>query len=527
MQYGLFTFRLLPFVPLFLSSCSLSLKPRPDTLYLNIRSQVMNLDPLYARNQHLVWLTQQLFQTLFTIDTNGNLIPSFARDYVYDPVKKRVTIHLPKQVPLPPNPYQKVLTIHDVVFTLTRLADPEWASPGSWILLNYVIGADSFYQRATNEIRGIKAIDDTTLQIWLKKPFPYFPYLLTLAYTAVVPKQAVLALGKEFGKMPVGSGIFQIKKWVVNRRLILEKNPTHQKPLSFRYISIDFVQDAFSEVIAFLQGSYDLLFSIEPDYLPLLRQKMGQKSFALLPLPELGVEYVAAHTEKVPLLVRKALSCAIDRETLCRYVREGKDLPAIAGLIPTPLIPDSVNLTPLVYDPTKATEWLRKTKPSQCTLYCSPNRQTLAAYLQGAWEKVGLTVVIEVLESQTSRMKAHKGELSLWLASWLADYPHSENFWMLFLSENLPPHGPNLTRFSHPTYDSLYYRFLEKGSRECYSQLDSVWKVHLPAIPLFFYQQWIAVGPRIRKLPKISNTLVLPLHEVELVLTPQAEKSIL
>ncbi|MBT6364963.1 MAG: ABC transporter substrate-binding protein, partial [Bacteroidetes bacterium] len=46
--------------------------------------------------------------------------------------------------------------------------------------------------------------------------------------------------------------------------------------------------------------------------------------------------------------------------------------------------------------------------------------------------------------------------LDFFRASWIADYPDAANYLMLFTTEMKAPNGPNYSRYSSATFDSIY-----------------------------------------------------------------------
>jgi len=75
-------------------------------------------------------------------------------------------------------------------------------------------------------------------------------------------------------------------------------------------------------------------------------------------------------------------------------------------------------------------------------------------------------------------------------ASWIADYPDSQNFLSLFYSKNLAPNGPNYTHFKNDYYDLLFLKMMEESSKKVRdklsSKLDSLIIQEAPIVPLYY-----------------------------------------
>jgi peptide/nickel transport system substrate-binding protein len=82
------------------------------------------------------------------------------------------------------------------------------------------------------------------------------------------------------------------------------------------------------------------------------------------------------------------------------------------------------------------------------------------------------------------------GELDIFRASWVADYPDAENYLSLFYSPNFTPNGPNYTHYKNVVFDSLYVKaqqISEINERKIlYTQMDSIIIADAPIVPLFY-----------------------------------------
>ena len=82
------------------------------------------------------------------------------------------------------------------------------------------------------------------------------------------------------------------------------------------------------------------------------------------------------------------------------------------------------------------------------------------------------------------------GELDIFRASWVADYPDAENYLSLFYSPNFTPNGPNYTHYKNITFDSLYVaaqRISDIEQRKyLYTKMDSIVIADAPIVPLYY-----------------------------------------
>ncbi|MGZ3709839.1 MAG: ABC transporter substrate-binding protein, partial [Bdellovibrionota bacterium] len=185
----------------------------------------------------------------------------------------------------------------DMIYGFKRLALPSLDSQGWWILDGKVKGINEFHDKLgkadkkdlekimDEEVEGLKALDDYTIQIKLLKPYPQLQYALAMGFASPVAREAVAAYADEKGNLtnnPVGTGPFIMKRWDHNRKVVLEKNPNFRtelypskadpefvkrgmladagKPLPFvDRIDIDIIKEDQPRWLSFLDGKQDTI----------------------------------------------------------------------------------------------------------------------------------------------------------------------------------------------------------------------------------------------------------------------------
>ncbi len=502
---------------------------RTFSLHFALPSAITTIDPIYASSQYRIWLTQQIFETLLTLDTNLHIRPCIAKKWWIAKDGRTYYFVLPRKIPLHPNPYQKHLTIDDVVFSFYRLCQPRWGSPGAWVLLNTVEGAEAYYQGKSTSIKGITAVNDTLLRIQLKRPFAPFLYLLTMPYLAIVPKKILSKHRQWFQKYPIGSGPYQVMQWQPQRYVILTatQHPKIKKQ-SPKKIFITLNPNITMNTIAFFKGEQDLLFKVDKPFLKGYHENPHASNITHFTIEELGIEYIGIRQDKhrclKKKLFRKALIAALPLEVIVKHWLLKEGIAARSGFIPDGIPGSHLRYAQFpAYNPIKAMQWIEVCgcKEARLTILTTPQRQSLALLLKHYWEQIGLHIAIEVLEGATQRAAVRQGKAQLWTASWLADYPEGENFMALFYSKNHSPQGPNTTHFSHAVLDSLYehaLKTLQPQQRwKLYAKMDSIIKTTLPIIPLYYYRTtWLYRKDKIQALPKQVISTFFPMWEIKL-----------
>ena len=487
-----------------LLQCSSPTDIPPHTVFrYNETRNVTSLDPAFARNPQNIWPIQQLFNGLVQLDNDLNVIPEIAKHWTIDSTGTKYIFALRNDVYFHSSPYfeqdTRKVVAQDFVYSFDRLQNPKLGSPGGWVL---------------QQVKKYQALDDHTLEIELKQPFPAFLSLLTMRYCAVVPKEVVEALGEDFRKSPIGTGPFLFKAWEENVKLVLRKNSRYYEvdkdgtPLPYlEAIAIEFLTDSQSEFLRFQKGDFDFLNALDAAYKDELltpEGKLQPKYKGKLQLQKgayLNTEYIGFNRESnnpvlQSLAIRKAINLGIDRKKMITYLRNTIGTPANKGFIPDGLKGQSTDRR-LTFDPQQAKALVddyRQSTRSQPTirLATDANYLDICEYLQRELAKIGIDIAIDLMPTATLRQAKSAGNLEAFRASWIADYPDAENYLSLFYSPNFSPQGPNYTHFQNMEFDRLYTQVMkephDKKRELIYAQMDALIMDEFPIAPLYYDQ---------------------------------------
>ena len=505
---------------------------------INLPSGLTSLDPAQASTQANLWMVSQLYETLLELDSSLHLQPALAHRYEVLEGGLRYRFYLRSGVRFVedacfPGGRGRAVTAQDVVYSLTRLALPATASSGSWLLSGVVQGVDSLRRGQAARISGLIALNDSTVELRLVSPRSALPRLLTLPYAAIVPREAVEHYGKDFAHHPVGTGPFRLKHWQLGRSLVLLRNAGYWQAGLPRLeaIAVRFMPSRLTAFIEFKQGRLDFLEGLDPTFKDELLTPEGQLQPAwqrrarLQVSPQLATEYIGIRLDSLqthPLLrqawFRRVLSLGIDRPKLVRYLYNTQADASLHTFVPVGLgVGDSV--LRYGYDPRLADSLLRARGyaggrgVAPLRLLVSPGAQQLGEFLQQAWQDLGLTVELQTREGATARELIYRGQAELWRASWVADHPDAENFYLLFACDQLSPDGPNTTHHCDPAFDALLAR-LQSDAATSTVPLEDHLARELPVLPLFHYRTLRLLQPNIRHLPTEHLTGRLDLKRV-------------
>lgn len=478
----------------------------------NESSNISTLDPAFARNQALIWATHQLYNGLVGLDSNLSVVPALAKSWELDSSGTRYTFHLHTEVSFHAHPVfgsghsdpatekGRVVVASDFVYSFDRLQSAALAAPGAWVM---------------EPIDTYEAVNDSTFQIELKKPFPAFLSLLSVKYFSVVPIEIDTSSRYNLRDQPVGTGPFYFKLWSLNQKLVFRRNPFYfekdkrgDRLPYLEAVAITFVPDKQAAFLELIKGNLDFLSGLDASYKDELLTYDGElqekyaEDFRLTSVPYLNTEYlgiVVDSNQQISALknkdLRRALNYGFDRVEMMRYLRNNIGRPASAGFIPRG-IPgfDDTKVEGYSYQPDSVRAILKRIEKDgvvpEIKLQTNASYLDLCEYMQAQWTKLGIPVQIEVLPPSTLRQMMATSKTPFFRASWIADYPDGENYLALFYSKNAAPNGPNYTHFRNDQFDDWYEEaqlIVNDSARFIhYQRMDSLLMHEAPIIPLFY-----------------------------------------
>jgi len=154
---------------------------------------------------------------LVTFGEDLSIKPDIAGSWSVSKDNKTYTFRLRKNVTFS---NRREVTAGDFKYSFERVLNPKTKSPNTWVL-SKIKGAKEFMDGKSENVEGIKVIDDFTLELTLGEPFAPFLGLLAMTAAYVVPKEDVEKWGEDFGMHVSGTGPFVLEEWRHGRNLKL------------------------------------------------------------------------------------------------------------------------------------------------------------------------------------------------------------------------------------------------------------------------------------------------------------------
>jgi peptide/nickel transport system substrate-binding protein len=185
---------------------------------------------------------------------------------------------------------------------------------------------DGYYKDA-------KAVDDTTLQVDLSRPYPRLADNLTQGYFGIQSQHALETRTKEQNcEAPIGSGAFIVDKWNRGQDIILKKNkdytspPANAKHTGPAYVDeIDwkFVADPTTRVAALQGGQVDAIYDVPAVQWNTLKSGGYQlEKYVTAGRPQ----QISFNTQQGPFTderVRQAFAYSLDRKQIVDTIGRG------------------------------------------------------------------------------------------------------------------------------------------------------------------------------------------------------------
>lgn len=345
----------------------------------------------------------------------------------------------------------------DFVYSWGRVVDPKTGSGYGNMLNGIVLNATSVNkgEKKVEEL-GIKAKDDTTLEIKLEKPCGFFEQLLFFPVLKPVRKDIVEKYGEQYGTSVdkiMGNGAYKMTKYEDKNQAIFEKADTYWDKDNRFITKVTYLETKDNN------AKYSMLESGQVDYAAVqdtdwIEKFKADDRFEYINNIIPDVEVFLLNGKKNEYLsnakIRKALSASIDRQAYIDQVSAGLGKPAYN------FVPPAISIDGKPFNPEGKNEYakelLEENKDPKALLKEGlkelgkpedPSKVTItmltrgvkqkekegAEYFQQVWkEKLGINLKIEMLEYNIMNDRVDKGDFEIACSGWFADWNDPSNF---------------------------------------------------------------------------------------------------
>jgi len=419
------------------------------------------------------------------------------------------------------------VTARDFVWSYHRILHPKMGAPYA-SMLYFLKNGEAYNKGEIVDFSkvGVKAVDDDTLVCNLENPAPYFPDVVKHTTWLPVHRGTI----EKFGKMTdsytrwqlpgnhVSNGAFKLTDWRIGAYVKVRRNPYYWdkenvKPRGINFYPID---NQFTEEKAFRNGLLHLSYTVPQNLIDSYRKK---KNTPLRIETYAGVYFYRCNVNRPPtdnINFRKALSYAINREIIVKYVTMGGQQPA-SGYTPPSKggyhPPDKVK-----FDPILARQFLKKAgyqsgaEVPEFTIFINTSEahKDIAVSIQDMWKKhLGLkNIKIENQEWKVFQQSVQDQNYDVSRAGWIGDYADPNTFLSMFVTGD----SNNRTGWSNPDYDRLLAEAAALSDpKQRYAKLFQAEEVlldKLPVLPVYWYTRVYLKSPDLKNW----NPLLLDNH---------------
>lgn len=399
------------------------------------------------------------------------------------------------------------VTAGDFAFAWKRCADPANQMSNAYLMSVLANYDDIAAGLADIEELGVKAVDDTTLEVTLKQPTAYFNELLCLP--AFMPlREDVAGNDSSWSKDPqraVANGPFVFAGYTEGKELILKKNDSYwnKDTVAMDYIVARMLDEQMAPVgMAFGDISMTAGTVEQPQAqtdtagntveVPQLAETIEASSVDSNRIVSLAVNANTGNSYLKDAKVRAALSQTLDRTAAAQAA--GGDAVAKPALSLSTQAGDILSAQPDTQAALEAVEAVEaKDEDKSIEIVYLDNEQTQAALetVKSAWESLGFSVTLTAQDPQTFTLSRNSLQYSDVLCSvWDADVQDQQLYLQPYLSSNMQ----SGCGYSNPEFDQLMLDAIQGEQAQRQSALTDAEKLLLSdAYVMPLYRQMVTI----------------------------------
>jgi oligopeptide transport system substrate-binding protein len=430
----------------------------------HLEADPRTLDPSLMTDVVGQRMEDDLFEGLVTLNQQGHTVPGVATSWETSADGKTWTFYLRGNACWSNG---KPVTADDFVYAWRRQVDPATGSEYSQALAPIENAMDAASGKVAPSKLGVESAGPRTLVVHLNSPTPYLLALLTNAYLFPIYEPAVKQWGDAWTQAGhlISNGPFFLTERVLNGHISLQKNPYYWDAKNVRLTQVIYhsVSDYEAASDQYLAGNIDFGQRFNISETELLKQTLGDQ---VVLSPSFATAMFGFNLAKPPFQgnpkLRLALSMALDRDILMKYLEHGVGIPAYNIMPPLdgykPVVPDWARLS----DDDRhalARKLYREAGYSDAhpletvITYASsgPQFRRFMEALSAMWlSNLGAKVQIYNVEWKVMLQSLQLKQPVFYWDAWVGDFPDPFTFMQLFQTG----FGMNYGDYSNPQFDA-------------------------------------------------------------------------
>jgi peptide/nickel transport system substrate-binding protein len=372
-----------------------------------------------------------------------------------------------------------------VAFTFGRLIDPRHPCRPRAVP----------YAANFSVIERVDAAGPERVVFKLKEPCAVILANLSLYAASIVSPDSVRRHGHRFGQNACGTGPYRLGPWDRDVRLVLERFDDYwggKAPVP--RVIVTPVPSPQTAVQKLLKGEVHAADHVRLGDLDTLERDARTH---VVWQPPMNVCYLGFNMGKFPysdVNFRRAVSLALDRETLNAFVYKGLAVPA-SHVVPPAIWKDASRTPAWESDLEKAKEHLGLVRVAVKEVELihmtfarpyAPEPARVAEYVKDRLQRIGLDVRLSGYDKSAYIIKTRERDHPMFLMGWIADHPEADNVLYGLL------HGDNAGGLNGSFFDDATFNdAVDRGRRE----LDPVKRKELYALAYARFREELPVVP--------------------------------
>lgn len=406
-------------------------------LNIGLPADPPGMDPMQSTSLYDRQVYQSLYNKLFDIDENGNIVPSLVTEYKISDDGLTYTFKL-----------QQGVKFHDgsdfnaevVKYNFERMTTNEKSKRK---------GELKVFESAT-------VVDPYTVDVKLKAPYAPFLGVLTDRSGMMVSMEAAEKYGDDLINNPVGTGPFVFVEKVTGDHVTVKKNENYWAgEVKLDEVNYRVFTNGSAGVQNLRSGMLDIFTDIPPKEIPTVEQ---DSNLTVIAKANLGYQGVYLNTTVAPLdnkYIRQAISKAIDRELLVKALLNGYGSPANSPFAPAHFAhgdsdksekPDAAVIKDLLAKGGKPDGFSIKLQ-----IGTSPVNEQTGVILQDMLKKHNINVELEKVEYGTMIENGEKGNFQMLQLGWSGRIDPDGNIYDFVVTGT----ANNDSRISEPELDDV------------------------------------------------------------------------